>query len=221
MTYLNVPTAPAPYTSSDDYQKYGVKIPGELFLNNLNVPTRPFTSGFANDNGTPIRLPDGKTLIEYFSFQVASKIRLVNDQPAGDYQFAILSDDGAHLDIQVQGQADFIRLIDNEGDHPTKMKCATRPVHILSSSDLPIRVGYYQGPKIHISMILMWRPYPTHSSDVLDPECDQSGNDRFFDSTKTPSAPQQAYKDLLSRGWKPLNPENYLLKEGYNACSKP
>ena len=38
-----------------------------------------------------------------------------------------------------------------------------------------------------------------------------------------PPAPQQSYSDLLSRGWQPLAPENYMLPvtEHDNPCNAP
>lgn len=38
-----------------------------------------------------------------------------------------------------------------------------------------------------------------------------SGNDRFFDSTKTPSLARPTYLGMLARGWKVVAAENYLF----------
>ena len=71
-------------------------------------------------------------------------------------------------------------------------------------------------------MIIMFRPWPENIADVDDPECGKQGNSRFFDSTQDPPTPQNAYNNLLSRGWMPLAPSNYQVPEDIiNMCNFP
>ena len=46
----------------------------------------------------------------------------------------------------------------------------------------------------------MWRPWPDGvSHSVVDPLCEQRGNDLFFDSTKNPIESKPAFYELLVR----------------------
>lgn len=70
----------------------------------------------------------------------------IDSDPEGDYQIALLADDGAVLQASDTG-AGFTTLIDNDGTHPTKMACASRTVHMSRDSRIPIKLDYYQGPR--------------------------------------------------------------------------
>jgi hypothetical protein len=193
-----------------------------LFLDDLNVPTRLFTEGFPAADGTLLQNAQGKTLVEWFGMDVYSEIQLGPSDVEGPYQLAILADDGANLMIKAIGNNDYTKFIDDDGTHPTKMSCATSPLVINSYDRIPMHMQYYQGPRYEIALQLMWRPWPKDASAVKDPLCGTSGNYQFFDPTKTPSEPLQNYKDLLARGWKPLAPVNYVIPElGYNPCHVP
>jgi hypothetical protein len=63
----------------------------------------------------------------------------------------------------------------------------------------------------------MFRPW----QDNLDPLCGRQGNSLFFNSNYNPPEPTGNYLNLLSRGWMPLEPENYLLPKGQeeNPCN--
>ncbi len=198
------------YNNTPDYITYGVQPPVTLYLNDINVPTRLFNQGFAAQDGSMLLDEQGNTLYEYFALQMEGGITLSSSDAAGDYQFAILSDDGAILSVNDSGSG-YRVLVNDDGTHPTQMGCTTSPVTFTSSSVVPFIYQYHQGPRYHIASVLLWRPMPTNPSLVVDPYCGQSGNTLFFDPNQTPSAPQQAYNDLLSRGWKPLVQENFLL----------
>ena len=83
---------------------------------------------------------------------------------------------------------------------------------IFTGARLPIAVDYYQGPRFHIALMVLWRKLPdANASSLADSACGLSGNDRFFNSNQSPSVPSQTYLDLLSRGWSVVAPQNFLL----------
>lgn len=201
------------------YFQNGTKLEADLFFNQLNVPTRPFDQGFVNQDGTILQTPEGNTLYEYFALRFEAQIRLAQGQKTGKYQLAILSDDGSVLRFG-NSSGGFSMHIDNDGDHPTKLACANQTVTMGSDTLIPIQLDYYQGPRFHIALMLLWREIPEGGS-LSEVNCGKSGNDYFFDSNKVPSAPQKPWKDMLARGWKVLKPENYRLPERFifNPCT--
>lgn len=199
------------YRKVSDYQSNGIMLPNNLYFSQLNVPTRAFDLGFVTQNGTILETPNGDTLYEWFSLHFESEIRLRTSDSEGLYQFAILSDDGSILKIN-RGNG-YELHIDNDGTHPTKLKCATDTVYLKRGDKLPIIVDYYQGPRYHIAMMLLWRKVGPDwgRGDLADPLCGAEGNSFFFDSTKVPSVPSHNWLALLGRGWKVVHPNNYYL----------
>jgi len=206
------------YSSVDDMIAFGHPIDTiSLYFDRLFIPTRPFDRGFVNQNGEILKDQNGNTLYEYFALHFESKLRLTEDDAIGAYQFGILADDGAkfHVDDQNTG---FYNLVNNDGVHATKFKCATAPVFLDRTSKIPMKLDYHQGPRFHVSLVLLWRPWPD-SSLVNDVECNQSGNSRFFDSTQDPPVPKTKYLEMVSRGWMPLQTGNFVLPyEDVNPC---
>lgn len=209
------------YENVVDYILNGNSFENPIFFNQLYVPTRPFDRGFVTQNGAVLKTPSGTTLYEYFALRFSSMLKLGPNDGVGNYQLAILSDDGSLLSLQDQN-GNWQNVVDNDGVHPTKMACATTPVSLNHQSKIPLKLDYYQGPRFHISLVVMWRPWPTNPNDVLDPLCGfAEENHTYFDYTQNPPTPQPAYLELLSRGWKPLEPENYLLEQGVvNPCGE-
>ncbi|HEX4926166.1 MAG TPA: hypothetical protein VFV50_18880 [Bdellovibrionales bacterium] len=197
------------YSSVRDYLQFGHAINDVmLIMNRLYVPTRPFDRGFTTLGGDVLRNESGEALIEWFAVDMRTRLGLGPTDAPGAYQLALITDDGSILTV---GDGAGTELINNDGFHSTKMKCATQPLDFQPGSTIPARIEYFQGPRTHISLVLMWRPWPANPADVNDPECDQSGNDHFFDSTQNPSAPRQAYNDLLARGWRPMSAQNFYM----------
>jgi hypothetical protein len=86
------------------------------------------------------------------------------------------------------------------------------------STELVVKLNYYQGPRYHISLIPLWRKVDSNTAPEI--RCGQQGNSLFFDFNKN-SQPQAAYNELLRRGWKPIAAENWHLP-GYalfNPCT--
>lgn len=204
------------FTSVEDYFTLGHLIENAvLFFNQLYVPTRPFDRGFTTAVGQPIQTPEGDTLYEWFAIKFSGKFVSSETFGPGYYEMGILSDDGAILKVDMG--TGMQTLINNDGNHPTKMGCTTTPVYIDSSMPLPFELDYNQGPRYHISLILMMRPWLDNNRDTL---CGQYGNSLYFDSTQDPPAPMPAWTALQSRGWRPLQQANYLMPTGEtNPCA--
>jgi hypothetical protein len=209
------------YTHVDDYLQNGAEVPNDLFFSQLNIPTRPFDRGFLTQDGNILTRPSGDTLYEWFALHFESRIRLSAEDRPGRYQFAVLSDDGSILKLDPNGGG-FATHINNDGLTPTRMGCATSTVTLDAASRLPMQLDYYQGPRTHIALMLLWREIPddADASALADPACGTFGNDRFFNSAANPPVPTAVFQGLLNRGWKVLGPENFLLPERFdrNPC---
>jgi hypothetical protein len=103
-----------------------------LYATKIDVPTRNFTEGF----------PGLANVYEWFGIQYRGSIRV---KKAGLYGFRLLSDDGSKLFI------DSNLVIDNDGIHAPKEK---RGEIYLSPGTYPVRVDYFQGPKMQIALQL-------------------------------------------------------------------
>lgn len=201
----------------------GHKVPQSLFLNQLNTPTVNFQRGFINQSGESLKRDDGNTLYYYFAFDVKSQIQLNGSNPTGNYQLAVISDDGVIVSLD-QGSG-YQTYIDGDGFNSSRFQCGTTPVNIQAASKIPVRVRYFQGPPTHIALVMMWRPW---NGSAADPFCGKQGSDFgqdannfFFDSTKIPSTPTSNYQALLNRGWRPLETSNFELPAGVtNPCSQ-
>lgn len=203
--------------SAQAYVDRATKSSQTLFFNDMFVPTRMFSEGFSSQTSNVVNDDAGNKLIEYFGMKFETVLRLRPEDPEGDYELGVLSDDGVILKALINNE--WKTLINNDGDHPTQMGCTNTLVHMTRDTVLPIEVVYYQGPRYHIANILMWK---TSASDVVgrDARCGQQGNNLFHDPDAG-SAERQAYKDLLARGWAPVHADNFYLKpdgDEYNPC---
>lgn len=209
------------YTSSSDYVTQGHELDAELYLSRVFAPTRVFDAGFTTDANKMLKDASGDLLMEYFAFNLQSRIKLSTGEPDGLYQLAIISDDGATL-LAEDSSGAMSPLVVNEGAHATQMGCATQAVAMTSATRLPITLSYFQGPRFHIAMALMWRPVSNSAGALNDAQCGQSGSTYFwsYDAATKTSVPQAAYQDLLSRGWKPLDAANFEIPSGTNLCVK-
>lgn len=210
------------YSDVKSYIDNGTPIQSTLYFDQLFVPTRAFDLGFYTQDGTLVTNQNNQPIYEYFGLRLESQLTLAANEPAGWYQLASLADDGAIISIK-NTDGTLTKIVDNDGTHSTKMACSSKSVYLDHSTKLPIVIEYYQGPRYHISLVVMWRPVPDGIDPTLpavDTECGKSGNGRYFDSTKIPSAPTTNYYNLLTRGWKPLTNENYYFPEqASNPCA--
>lgn len=207
------------FKTSMNYAQFAKKSDQNIFLSDMNVPTRLFSEGFSTSTGQVLKNDSNEKLIEYFGLKMSTNLILSDLDEVGDYELAMLADDGTTLKLK-SGNAEIPDevLIDNEGDHPTRMGCATRTVKMRKNVMLPIEATYYQGPRYHISNVLIWRKVT--AAGTADPLCNQTGNNLFFNPDNK-SAPQQAFKDLQARGWKVLSADNFMMSKTateYNPC---
>lgn len=203
------------YSTVTDYINNAVVADATIYLDRIYTPTRPFDRGFYTQSGTLVQTINGDTLYEYFGIRMESQIQLASNESPGLYQLALLADDGALLKIP-DGLGGEKIIVNNDGTHPTKFACATEPVFLDHNTRIPINFEYYQGPRFHISLVAMWRPWPDGINDINpinDPYCGRSGNSLFFDSTKDPVVAKTAFYELLTRNWKVLENENYFFPE--------
>lgn len=200
--------------TSQNYIQFIAPSAQKIFFADLNVPTRMFDQGFATETHDVLTDDAGQKLIENFGLKFETNVKLSSTDTEGSYEFGILSDDGSTLK-SLDGTKETL-LIDNDGEHPTRMGCSSKLVNMKKDTTLPIVLTYYQGPRYHIANILMWRKVSKAGQDVL---CGTTGNETFFDPNKN-SLPQKAFKDLQARGWKVLNEDNFYLtsKTKYNPC---
>ncbi len=207
-----------------DYLAIGNAIQSTLYFDRIYVPTRAFDLGFTTLTGQPILNYLGQPMYEYFALHMEGQFQLAPSEAPGLYQLALLADDGAVLKVS-DGQGGYTTIVDNDGNHPTRMACSVQTVNMQRDTKLPFIVDYYQGPRFHIAMVAMWRHLPDGSNPdipVIDPRCGQSGNSLFWNSTQTPSVPQTAFFEVLSRGWKVLENENYFFPaQASNPCAAP
>lgn len=202
--------------SASEYINLGQKSQQKLFFSSLNVPTRAFSIGFPTETGTAVQDDAGNTLNEDFALSFSSVLKLAAQDQEGEYELALLSDDGANMYVR-DANGVYQKVVDNDGTHPTRLGCGSR-VQMTRETELVVKLDYYQGPRYHISMIPMWRKVT--SSTAAEPRCGQEGNEHWFDSNNN-SAPQHAYNSLLTRGWKPIHADNWHLPAFaiFNPCT--
>lgn len=206
------------HSQVQDFFDQGTRSTQDLFFTELNVPTRVFDTGFPSQTGSMIKNDDGEELIEYFALRFKSVLKLGPDDEEGDYELALLSDDGALLKvIDIDGDEHII--VDNDGLHPTRFGCSSTKVTMSKDTALDVRLEYFQGPRQHISLIPMWRRIDGQAGQ--DKECGKQGNERYFNYNNN-SEPQKNYTDLLARGWKPIATDNWELPNSsiFNPCTE-
>lgn len=210
------------YSRIDDYLQYGQPIQSTLYFDQIYVPTRAFDLGFYTQEGVLITNANDEAIYEYFALRLESQLSLAENEAEGWYQMAVLSDDGSRLSEKKE-DGSLETIVDNDGFTPTRMACSVKSIYMTKDTKLPIVLSYFQGPRYHIALTVLWRPLPD-GADPNDPasdiECGRSGNSRYFDSTKVPSEPTQTYYELLERKWKPLTNENYYFPvQASNPCA--
>jgi hypothetical protein len=203
-------------SKATDYPQLGWPLDARILFTQLQVPTRPFDRGFQTTEGQTLKDANGQTLYEWFGLHLRTDLTLPTNLHADHYQLALLSDDGSLLKAELEGQQTI--LIDNDQTHPTRLKVANRPVALSQNARIPLELHYFQGPRYHIALTLLWRPWREEGAEPLN---GASGNDLWFDSTKNPPEPQSSYRQLLSRGWEPVPSAAFLLPNGAAANPCP
>ena len=205
------------YYSVPEYLSLGERSSQKLFFSEINVPTRLFDTGFPIQTGGVVKNDQGSDLFEFFALQFSSILVLRPDQEEGEYELALLSDDGAIFKVR-EDNGQYVAYVSNDGDHPTRFGCGTKTIQMNRDSEHIISIEYYQGPRHHISLIPMWRRVTANT--VAETRCGVAGNETFFDYNNN-SQPQAMYQELLSRGWEPIRQQNYRIpaSAAFNPCA--
>ena len=161
----NVYYLPNEKNSVQNYIDYGTKLNLYVQMSNLDIPTRDWSSGFPSSAGGLLKDQNGAALIEYFGMDLKGAIVLTSRQNEDDYDFAIASDDGAILDI------DGKTLVNNDGQHAREWKCSSDSVHLKVGESHPVRLRYYQGPRVQIALQVYMRPVSKRGMP-----CDDTGD---------------------------------------------
>lgn len=141
--YPKLSTQPI-WHSANDYINHYTKADQTLFFADFNIPTRSFQLGFTTAAGETLKDDLGYRLMEYFAVEFETDFMLANTDEETNYEFALLSDDGSKLQIQENGV--WKDIINNDGDHQTRMGCSTQVLNLKKNQKIPMRVQYYQGP---------------------------------------------------------------------------
>ena len=198
-----------------------------LFFNNIDVPTRLFQTGFMTATGDTVKDDQAQTLIENFGLVFKTQFELSPSETSGAYEFSLLSDDGAMLEVQ-DASGTWQPLINDDGVHPTSMSCSAdsaNPVlQIDAGKAYAFRLRYFQGPRYHIANVLMWRKVPNPAVNHRDASCGSSGNNYFFDPDHG-SVALAPYAALLARGWSVVPAADFYLPtadlsqaQNFNPC---
>lgn len=219
-------------SKANDYQFNGTLVDATIFMSNFDIPTKPFRRGFVTTEGNLIRDAYGKIVDKHFSLHFETVLQLRSGDVAGNYQFALLSDDGAVLKIDKGNGLETV--VDGDGKHAMKMSCAADPVYLDQSSALPLNIDYYVGSRGHLGLVLLWREWPVEAESShkknqsshhqwMDSECGAQGEGRFFNPGHWKHGKHtKTFEDLLARGWKVVPAGNLFLPAAFesNPCTE-
>jgi hypothetical protein len=188
------------WNSLSTYFSQGVNTNITLVLSQLNVPTENFSVGFPIGNGIYLSDLDGNKLVEWFALQVDGVLKLAPGDTAGNYEFALLSDDGSILYLRDPSTGQLVPRIQNDGAHSTQLACIDSAIAMDSTTQIPMRLQYFQGPRTEIAIRMLYRK----ASSTRETLCGTSSN--FFVNTGTgnPYPEGTSMTKLYNDGWKVL-----------------
>ena len=135
----------------DGYLKHGTRIPTLIHLNQVNTPFLYFEDGFQTNDGTLIKDLNGDTLYEWFSLRVSGFIMPNNGSKSKSYEFAMVSDDG--MRVILDGKT----ILQDDSLHSPRWRCTSQPYVFAPSENKSIEIHYFQGPRFHLAMALLYR----------------------------------------------------------------
>lgn len=195
------------YQHVDGYISYGTKAASLIYMSQVFIPTRSFESGFNAADGSYVTDNNGTKLVEWFALDLQSFYKLGHDstgkssESAGTYQFALISDDGAVMQVK-DSNGNWVDYLNNDGYNSSHMKCDTVGMQLTTSSAVNMRLKYFQGPANQIALTMLVRKIATpNSTSFADPDCDKGGNAYFWGSNYDDYSMSSHYAQLLSRGW--------------------
>jgi hypothetical protein len=132
-----------------DFQR--LKPVGDIYVSSLNVPPQDFQEGF----------PGVTKRNEWFAIDYTGRFWI---EHAGEYNFAVTSDDGAKLYVDEQ------LVVDNDGEHPPREETGKID---LSEGVHRVRVSYFQGRRFQVALMVKvappGEPFRIFSTDDLKP----------------------------------------------------
>lgn len=193
-------------------QPDAVLLEAPLYMQKLDVPTRAFSEGFPTMTGGILKNDAGDVLTEHFHLTLESGLRLGAEHEAGTYEFAVLSDDGVRLFIDDQP------YLESTAVHPTKLVCGRSTVALKRGEVRGMRVEYFQGPRLHIALQLLWRKVDANSP--RETLCNYESNEDWFNYHVSPPQPRARYQQLQARGWSVVPASAFVLPgyEPVNPC---
>lgn len=204
-----------------EFYNNGTAMTQKMYFADVDVPTKPFTQGFSTASGQILVDAQGNKLIENFAIEYNTILQLAAGDAEGDYEVASLADDGALVFVWENNA--WQELINNDGQHPTRMGCPYRTIHLTRSSQIPMKILYYQGPRYYIANVLIWKKLEkarTRKKVSRHSLCGYEGNNYFFN----PDTGKNAFgmNFLEKRGWKVLAAANYKMPVNTsNPCTVP
>lgn len=217
---LRTPAMGSKVSSVMDYYNKGQKLDQNLYFADVNVPTRPFTAGFSTQSGDVLVDAQGNKLIENFAIEYNSVLKLTDADKEGDYEIATLSDDGSRVFVKEGGK--WNELINNDGNHSTRMGCPYRTINLKRDSEVPVKILYYQGPRYHIANVMIWKLHKK-AHQWKEPSrhslCGVASNNFYFNSNNGKKMPAMHY--LGKTGWRTIASSNYKMPEQQqNPCTE-
>jgi len=197
---------PEGITSADDIIDNGFEFDANILLTDVFVPTVAFEDGFKGRGGEPIKNVIGDPLFEGFALDVQGALQLGENMAPGRYEIAVLSDDGSMLTGDFDNNGSFeTTIVDNDSPQSTRMGCSNLVLDMNADTKLPIRLKYFQGPRFHISLVILMRWVRSNELPGQDPLCGFSDNYEWFNFTEEagyePDLVNSKYGELTSRGW--------------------
>lgn len=191
------------------YLNQGNWLDQKVYFSSVNVPTRDFTKGFTTQNGDVLTDENGNKLIKDFAIEYTSVLQLSSSDKEGEYEIALLSDDGARMFILENNT--WNEVINNDGDHATRMGCPYRTIHMDKNSQIPMKIAYYQGPGTSLANVMIWRRVAkAHTWKNPDNHslCGYQGDSYFFNKNGGIAV---GMLWLQLEGWNVVAPANFKM----------
>jgi hypothetical protein len=178
----------------EDVFRLGTQLNANIFLNQVNVPTRNFTEGFGSAGREPLKDGNGNKLTAWFGMQMETVLKLPTNMQPGYYQMLLISDDGAVLRLKENGV--YTNIVDNNGTHATASACATRALYFDANTSYEMKLDYHQGPPDRIALMMMWKKVSSATADASIALCHTENDTGFYAQTAT-----SPFNQLLMTGF--------------------
>lgn len=136
-----------------DYINYGTRVNKVILMSEVNIQPQSWETGFIQSDGRLVKDSKGNDLFEWFSLDMYGYLSL----PAGDYQFAMVSDDGMLVELNNQ------LILNDDGIHAPRWRCSSTIENFKNDERKEIHIQYFQGPRTQVAMQLYYRPAASSS----------------------------------------------------------